>query len=100
MTLPSFTFSPQVSEIFTICQISIIVISGVLMGLSITAYRNTNLKKILLAIGIFALFAIQHVINYVDAKVADIMPDDIRFTVFSAITLAILLLFFFAIVKK
>lgn len=100
LTLPPFIFGPGASEIFSISQIAIIIISLVLLVLSITAYQNTNLRKVLLAAVIFALFAIQHIINFLDAVVTDIMPDDARFALFSSITLAILVLFFFAIVKK
>lgn len=100
MTPPPFTFGPGSSEIFTITQIAIIALSLVLMALSITAYRNTNIKKLSLAIVIFALFAIQHTVNYVDAQIADIMPDDIRYAVFSSMTFAIVVLFFFTVVKK
>lgn len=100
MALPPFTFGHGSSEIFTVTQLAVIVLSLVLLGLSVTAYRNTNLKKTLFAIIIFALFAFQHIINYVDAKVMDIMPDDIRFALFSSVSLAILVLFFVTIVKK
>jgi hypothetical protein len=100
MNVPPFSFGPGFSEIFTVTQISIIVISILLMILSITIYRNKNLKRIAFAIAIFALFAIQHIINYVDAKVIDIMPDDMRYTIYSSMTLVIVVLFFLAIVKK
>jgi hypothetical protein len=100
MALPPFIFSPGPSVIFTVSEISVIIIALVLMGLSITAYRTTNLKKTLYAVVIFALFVIQNVINYIDAQVEDILPDDVRFALFSTLTLAILLLFFFTIVKK
>lgn len=70
------------------------------MIISISIYRNKNLKRIAFAIVIFALFAIQHIINFIDAKVVDIMPDDMRYTLFSSMTLAIILLFFLSIVKK
>lgn len=100
MSIPPFSFGPGFSEIFTVTQISIIVISTLLMALSITIYRNKKLKRIAFAIAIFALFAIQHIINFVDAKVTDIMPDDMRYTVFSSITLIIIGLFFLSIVKK
>lgn len=100
MNVPPFSFGPGFSEIFTVTQISIIVISILLMILSITIYRNKNLKRIAFAIAIFAIFAIQHIINYVDAKVIDIMPDDMRYALYSSMTLVIIVLFFLAIVKK
>lgn len=100
MNLPPFSFGPGFSEIFTVTQLSIIAISILLMVLSITIYRNKNLKRIAFAIAIFAIFAIQHIINYVDAKVVDIMPDDMRYAIYSSMTLVIIVLFFLTIVKK
>ncbi len=100
MSVPPFSFGPGFSEIFTITQIAIIVISILLMLLSITIYKNKNLKRIAFAIAIFALFAIQHIINFIDAQVVDIMPDDMRYTLFSSMTLVIIVLFFLSIVKK
>lgn len=100
MNVPPFSFGPGFSEIFTVTQISIIVISILLMTISITIYRNKNLKRIVFAIAIFAIFAVQHIINYVDAMIVDIMPDDMRYTLYSSMTLAIIVLFFLAIVKK
>lgn len=100
MNVPTFSFGPGFSEIFTVTQISIIVISILLMTISITIYRNKNLKRIVFAIAIFAIFAIQHIINYTDAMIVDIMPDDMRYTLYSSMTLAIIVLFFLAIVKK
>lgn len=100
MNLPPFSFGPGFSEVFTVTQLSVIAISILLMVLSITIYRNKNLKRIAFAITIFAIFAIQHIINYVDAKVVDIMPDDMRYAIYSSMTLVIIILFFLAIVKK
>jgi len=100
MNVPPFSFGPGFSEIFTVTQISIIVISILLMILSITIYRNKNLKRIAFAIAIFSIFAIQHILNYVDAKLVDIMPDDMRYALYSSMTLVIIVLFFLAIVKK
>lgn len=100
MNLPPFSFGPGFSEVFTVTQLSVIAISILLMVLSITIYRNKNLKRIAFAIAIFAIFAIQHIINYVDAKVVDIMPDDMRYAIYSSMTLVIIVLFFLTIVKK
>lgn len=100
MNPPPFSFGPGFSEVFTITQLSVIAISILLMVLSITIYRNKNLKRIAFAIAIFAIFAIQHIINYVDAKVVDIMPDDMRYAIYSSMTLVIIILFFLTIVKK
>ena len=95
------TFSdPVTAEVFFAAQILIIIFALFLMALSITAYRNTSLKKIVYAIIAFALFAFQHVLNFIDAEEVDLIPDDIRYAIFSVITLTIMGLFFLSIVKK
>lgn len=88
------------SDVFIVSQILIVVIALVLMALSITAYRNTSLKKIIYAIIAFGLFASQHILNFIDGDVVDILPDDVRYALFSVITLSIMALFFLAIIKK
>ena len=92
--------SPLTAEVFIVAQILIIIFALFLMTLSITAYRNTSLKKIVYAIVAFALFAFQHVINFIDAEEVDLIPDDIRYAIFSVITLTIMALFFLSIVRK
>jgi hypothetical protein len=100
MNVPPFSFGPGFSEVFTVTQISIIALSILLMALSITIYRNKNLKRVAFAIAIFALFAIQHIFNFIDAQVVDIIPDNMRYDIFSSITLVIIVLFFLSIVRK
>lgn len=100
MTEPPFHFGPVSSEIFTITQIGIIVIATILMAVSITAFRNTSLKRLKYVIGAFGLFVFNHAINLIDAKYVDIIPDDIRFTLVSSGTFGILILLFLGIVKK
>jgi hypothetical protein len=100
MAPPPFVFGEGTSEIFTITQIAVVIIALFLMAISIIAYRNSNLKKIIYAVIAFGLFAFQHVLNYTDAQIADILPDDVRYTIFSIITLAIMGLFFLAVIKK
>ncbi len=100
MNVPPFSFGAGFSEAFTVTQISIIIISLLLMALSITIYKKQSLKRIMFGIAIFALFAVQHIINFIDAQLVDIMPDDMRYTIFSSMTLAIIGLFFLSIVKK
>lgn len=100
MNTPPFHFGSGSSEIFTITQIAIIVVSITLMAVSITAYRNTNLRRLKYVIGAFALFAFIHFINLIDAVYIDIIPDDIRFALVSSGILGILVLLFLGIVKK
>ncbi len=78
--------------------LGITVISLLLLALSVTAYRKTHLKITIYAIIIFALFAIQQFIDYLD----DIFVElDIPITdvVISSLTLTILAVFFLAIVR-
>ncbi len=80
-------------------QIAIAVFSLLLLGLSISAYKKTAVKRILYAAVAFGLFAIQMFFDYLEDAVEgfDTAYSDI---IFFGITLAILVLFFIAIVRK
>jgi hypothetical protein len=80
-------------------QIAIAAFSLLLLGLSISAYRKTALKRILYAAIAFGLFAIQMFFDYLEDAVEgfDTAYSDI---IFYGITLAILVFFFLAIVRK
>ena len=74
------------------------VFALLLFSLSILAYKRTRLKMMVYAAGAFVLFAIQLLLqsleetyDFLESPVADIMS--------SALTLAILVLFFLAIVR-
>jgi hypothetical protein len=101
--LPSFYFfnflqSNLYQGIENLISISIGIISLLLLALSISAYQKTGLKQIKYAIIIFALFAIQLFFDFLENTFStlDIPEGDI---IFSSLTLAILVLFFFAIVS-
>ena len=81
-----------------VIALSITVISLLLLALSITAYRKTHLKITIYAIIIFALFAVQQFIDYLDNIIAA-LDNPITDVVVSSLTLAILALFFLAIVR-
>ena len=75
------------------------VFSLLLLALSILAYKRTGLKKIIFAAIAFSLFAVQLLLESIeeifllgDLPIMDILS--------SAMTLAILVLFFLAIVRK
>ena len=95
---------PVISQINTyeglesVIALGITAISLLLLALSITAYRKTHLKITIIAIIIFALFAIQQFMDYLDNIFVelDVPATDI---LISSITLAILALFFIAIVR-
>lgn len=78
--------------------LGITVISLLLLALSVTAYRKTRLKVTIYAIVIFALFAIQQFIDYLDNVIAA-LDNPITDVVISSLTLTILALFFLAIVR-
>ena len=80
-------------------KIAIAAFSLLLLALSISAYKKTALKRILYASIAFGLFAIQMFFDYLEDAVEafDTAYTDI---IFLGITLAILVLFFMAIVRK
>ncbi|MDP8887355.1 MAG: hypothetical protein M3M91_06135 [Thermoproteota archaeon] len=80
-------------------QIAIAAFSVLLLGLSISAYKKTSLRRILYAAVAFGLFAIQIFFDYLEDAVEafDTPYSDI---IFYGMTLAILVLFFMAIVRK
>ena len=79
-------------------EIGIVIFSLVLFALSITAYRNTGIKKILFAAAAFGLFSIQLLVEPLEDYVEFI--EDIEGVMVPLITFVILILFFVAIVKK
>ena len=69
-----------------------------LFSLSILAYKRTKLKIIIYAAGAFALFAIQLLLKSL-GETFDFLENPITSIVSSVLTLAILILFFLAIVR-
>jgi len=80
-------------------EIGIGIVSIVLFALAITAYRNTGIKKILFAAAAFGLFAIQLLVDALEDSMG-ILAEEVVDIFIPLITLAILILFFVAIVKK
>ncbi|HEX9317299.1 MAG TPA: hypothetical protein VF884_00015 [Nitrososphaeraceae archaeon] len=75
------------------------IFSLLLLALSITAYRKTRLKIIIYAMIIFALFGIQQLLDYM-SNVYSSLDTPITDVTISGLTLAILVLFFLAIVRS
>ena len=74
------------------------IFSLILLALSITAFKKTHLRVIIYAITIFALFAIQQLFDYFE----NIIPEfdtPVTGVLVDSLTLAILVLFFLAIVR-
>jgi hypothetical protein len=80
-------------------KIAIAAFSLLLLGLSISAYKKTALRRMLYAAVAFGLFAVQMFFDYLEDA---IQAFDTPYTdvIFFGITLAILVLFFMAIVRK
>ena len=75
------------------------VLALLLLALSISAYRNTGIKKIKYAIVAFALFAVflfyeylEGVFKFLEANYSDL--------ILAFITFGVLILFFLAIIRK
>ena len=78
--------------------VSIGIFSLLLLALSITAYIKTRLKITIYAITIFALFATQQFLDYLQ-NAFPILDTPLASVLLDSITLAILVLFFLAIVR-
>ena len=79
-------------------EIGIVAFSLILFALSITAYRNTGIKKILFAAGAFGLFSIQLLIEPLEDYFE--ILEEVEDIMIPLITFVILVLFFIAIVKR
>ena len=82
-----------------IIYLSSTVLALLLLALSISAYRNTGIKKIKYAIVAFALFAVflfyeylEGVFKFLEANYSDL--------ILAFITFGVLILFFLAIIRK
>jgi hypothetical protein len=82
-----------------IVKVGIAAFSLLLLGLSISAYRKTALKSIIYAAVAFGLFAAQLSFDYLEDVVKG-FEQPYNDVIFYAMTLAILVLFFLAIVRK
>lgn len=103
MTLSNIFFS-AISEIDSYdslengIALGIAIFSLLLLALSINAFKKTGLKLTIYAIIIFALFAIQQFLQYL-GEVIITLDTPIIDSIISSMTLAILVLFFLAIVR-
>jgi hypothetical protein len=95
-----FVFSPDTSTLFIISQFLTIIVSLFLVALAVRAWKNTKLKKIIYVALAFALFAVIHIVNYIDMAIIDLVADDVKYLIFAIIQIVIMLLFVVAILKK
>jgi hypothetical protein len=75
------------------------IFSILLLALSISAYRKTGLKRILYAATAFALFAVQLLFDSL-GDTFEILDTGYASLITPSMTLAILVLFFLAIIQK
>ena len=91
------------TDLFENVETIIIAVTGIfsllLLALSISAYRKTGLKKIIYAAAAFALFGIQLLFEVME-ETFEFLDNGYGSVVTSSMTLAILILFFLAIVQK
>ena len=76
------------------------IFSLLLLALSILAYRRTGLRKIIFAAIAFSLFAIQLILGSLEETFGFLEEPPIGDILTASLTLAILVLFFLAIVRK
>jgi hypothetical protein len=82
-----------------VIKIGIAAFSVLLLGLSLSAYKKTALKGILYAALAFGLFAVQMFFDYLEDAVEG-FEQPYSDVIFYAMTLAILVLFFLAVVRR
>jgi hypothetical protein len=92
---PGEVYEPIVQLI----KIGIAAFSLLLLGLSISAYRKTALKGIIYAAVAFGLFAAQLFFDYAEDAIEG-WEQPFNDVIFYAMTLAILVLFFLAVVRR
>jgi hypothetical protein len=91
------------TDIFENIETTIVAVTGIfsllLLALSISAYRKTGSKRIIYAATAFALFGIQLLFESLE-DTFEALDTGYGSVITSSMTLAILVLFFLAIVQK
>jgi hypothetical protein len=87
------------TSIENVLKIVIGAFSLLLFAVSISAYRKTGFRKIVYAIVAFALFGIQALFDFLSDNV-HFLATDYNDVILLSMTLAILALFFLAVVKR
>lgn len=98
LTLGAFEVEPyeQLEQAF---NIGIAAFSLLLLALALSAYRKTAVKRVLYAAIAFGLFAVQRLLEFLEDAVPE-FDTPYNDAILSGITLAILVLFFIAIVTR
>ena len=97
--LESFVLENGLFEIIeNILYIIGAIFAGILIALSISAYRNTHLRKLIYAIIAFLLFGIFLFYEYLEHAIT--LDNPFTDIVLPSMALSILVLFFLAIINK
>jgi len=91
--------SEPYDPIVQIIKIGIAAFSVLLLGLSLSAYKKTALKSVIYAAVAFGLFAAQLLFDYLEDVIQG-WQQPYNDVIFYAMTLAILVLFFLAVVRR
>lgn len=97
--IESFYPESSLEGVQSTIQLAIIGFSLFLLGLTIKAYTVSGLRKILFAAAAFGLFSVNLFFEYAE-KTFDWFEDIESEIISAVIFLAILILFFIAIIKK
>jgi heme A synthase len=105
LTFSGVLFQIELTEgwydsIESIIEAVIGIFSLLLLALSILAYKRSRLKKIIFAAIAFSLFAVQLLLGSLEESFSLLEETPIIDILTSSMTLAILVLFFLAIVRK
>ncbi|MGH9987543.1 MAG: hypothetical protein ACRD8W_26670 [Nitrososphaeraceae archaeon] len=95
----SFLQIEPFEDIETAIMVATGIFSLILLALSISAYRRTGLKKIGYAAAAFALFGIQLLYESLE-ETFEVLDTGYGDVIGSSMTLAILVLFFLAIIQR
>lgn len=87
-------------QIEGVVKAAIVGFSGLLLVVSILAYKRTGIKKMAFAAAAFSLFAVQLLYEFLEESVLHMLDTPYLDLILSSMTLAILVIFFFAIIKK
>lgn len=85
--------------IVQVIKVAIAAFSLLLLGLSISAYKRTALRGIIYAAIAFGLFAAQLLFDYLEDSIIS-LEQPFNDIIYYAMTLAILVLFFLAIIRR
>lgn len=85
--------------IVQVIKVAIAAFSLLLLGLSISAFKRTALKGIIYAAIAFGLFAAQLLFDYLEDSIIA-LEQPFNDIIYYAMTLAILVLFFLAIIRR